>query len=73
METHCRSVVKAVTWRTGGTAVTCLVAWLFTGSLDLAARIGLLDTVLKIGAFYARERLWNHLDFGKKKPPEYHI
>jgi hypothetical protein len=52
-DTHYRSVIKAISWRAGGTVVTCIVAWLLTGSLDLAARIGLLDTVIKIGAFYA--------------------
>jgi uncharacterized membrane protein len=73
METHSRSILKALTWRAGGTVVTCLVAWLLTGSLDLAARIGVLDTVIKIGAFYIHERLWNRLNIGKMKPPEYQI
>ncbi len=73
METHGRSILKAITWRAGGTVVTCLVAWLLTESLDLAARIGLLDTVIKIGAFYVHERMWNRLNIGKMKPPEYQI
>ena len=73
METHYRSIIKALSWRTGGTVVTCLVAWSLTGNLDLAARIGIVDTVIKIGAFYIHERFWNRLDFGKQKPPEYEI
>lgn len=73
METHFRSIIKAVSWRAGGTVVTCLVAWGLTGSLDLAARIGIVDTVIKIGAFYIHERFWNRVDFGKQKPPEYEI
>lgn len=73
METHYRSIIKAVSWRAGGTVVTCLVAWSLTGSLDLATRIGIVDTVIKIGAFYIHERFWNRLDFGKQKPPEYNI
>ena len=73
METHLRSIVKAVTWRAGGTAVTFIVAWIVVGELKLAAQIGILDTAIKIGAFYAHERFWNHLSFGKKKPPEYQI
>ena len=73
METHVRSIFKAVTWRTGGTVVTCLVALILTGSLDLAAKIGLVDTVIKIGAFYVHERVWNKMNFGKLKPPEYQI
>jgi len=73
MESHYRSIVKAISWRAGGTIVTFLVAWVLVGSLELAARIGVLDTVIKIGAFYVHERLWNRLSFGKLKPPEYHI
>lgn len=72
-ETHYRSIIKAITWRAGGTIVTCMVALILTGSIELAARIGLLDTAVKIGAFYMHERLWNKLNFGKQKPPEYNI
>lgn len=72
-DTHFRSITKAISWRAGGTIVTCLVAWIVTRNLDLAAKIGVLDTLLKIGAFYFHERLWNRLDFGKRKPPEYNI
>jgi len=73
MESHYRSIVKAITWRTGGTTVTFAVAWILTGNISLSAGISLLDTVFKIGAFYAHERIWNRLSFGKKKPPEYQI
>lgn len=73
METHYRSILKAVTWRAGGTVVTCGVAWIMTDSIELAARIGLLDTAVKIGAFYFHERFWNKVRFGKMKEPEYQI
>ncbi len=73
MESHIRSIAKAMTWRTGGTVVTFFVAWVVTGDLSLAAGIGILDTVIKLGAFYVHERAWNRLSFGKKKPPEYQI
>ena len=73
METHYRSILKAISWRAGGTIVTCLVAWFITESIDIAARIGILDTILKIGAFYVHERVWNRLGIGKLKKPEYHI
>ena len=73
MESHYRSMVKAVTWRLGGTAVTFAVAWILTRELTLAAEIGLLDTIIKVGAFYVHERMWNRISFGKLKPPEYRI
>lgn len=73
MESHFRSIVKAVTWRAGGTVVTFGVAWALTRQFDLAAKIGMLDTVIKLGAFYAHERIWNRLNFGKLKEPDYQI
>ena len=73
MESHCRSIAKAVTWRMGGTVVTFAAAWILTGNVSLSAGIGLLDTVIKVGAFYAHERMWNRVSFGKQKPPEYQI
>ncbi len=73
MESHFRSIVKAITWRAGGTVITFAVAWILTQEFELAAQIGVLDTAVKLGAFYVHERAWNRLSFGKKKPPEYEI
>lgn len=73
MESHFRSIVKAVTWRAGGTVVTFGVAGALTRQFDPAAQIGVSDTVVKIGAFYAHERIWNRLNFGKLKQPDYQI
>ncbi len=72
-ESHLRSIAKAVTWRVGGTVVTFLVAFMVTHKFELAAQIGALDTLVKIGAFYAHERIWNRLNFGKQKVAEYQI
>ena len=73
MESHFRSIAKAVTWRAGGTIVTFAVVWIVTRKRELAAQICILDKAIKIGAFYAHERIWNRLNFGKRKPPEYQI
>ena len=73
MESHYRSVAKALTWRAGGTVVTFVVAWLMTRRFDLAAQIGLLDTAVKLAAFYLHERIWMRIGFGRLKPPEYQI
>jgi uncharacterized membrane protein len=64
MESHIRSILKAITRRAGGTVVTVLTAWVF---------IGTLDTAVKIDVFYIHDRFWNRLNFGKVQPPEYLI
>jgi uncharacterized membrane protein len=53
-----RSIVKAVIWRVVGTFFTTAVAWLVTGSAKAGLSIGLIDSALKVGSFYAHERLW---------------
>jgi len=73
VESHFRSIIKAVTWRAGGTVVTFAVAWILTRKFELAAQIGLLDTTIKLAAFYIHERMWMKINFGKLKPPEYQI
>jgi adenylylsulfate kinase len=73
METRCRSLLKAVTWRIGGFVMTSGVAYVITGEAVLAASIGILDTVVKLGAFYLHERAWLKIRFGRVRPPEYDI
>ena len=73
METHTRSILKAFSWRFIATLITFLTAWFLTGTVDVAMKIGLLDTVIKMGAYYSHERGWNNLSFGKIKQPDYQI
>ncbi len=73
MESHYRSIVKTLTWRVLATAITFSVAWILLGKLGKAVEIGILDTLIKLGAYYSHERAWNRLQFGKPKPPEYQI
>ena len=70
METHRRSIVKAMSWRIIATLVTFLVAYLFTKEVILSMSIGFGDAIIKIGAYYSHERLWNRIGFGRKKAKE---
>ena len=73
MESHIRSIVKTFSWRFIATVVTFFVAWVLTGKIALAVEIGVADTLIKLGAYYSHERLWNRLSFGKPQPPDYQI
>jgi uncharacterized membrane protein len=73
METRKRSIVKALSWRVIATVVTVLVSWIMIGSVETAFKIGLLDTSIKLAAYYYHERAWIHSNFGKLKEPDYHI
>jgi uncharacterized membrane protein len=73
METHVRSIAKAVSYRLLGSAVTALIFYVLTGKGGLSVGAGALDVILKIGAYFVHERIWAHIQFGRAKPPEYEI
>ena len=73
MESHARTIAKAISWRCIATATTTIIVWLVTGKLELAATVGALDTVLKLGEYYAHERIWNRVKFGRIKASDYQI
>lgn len=73
MDSHLRSIAKAVTWRAGGSLVTGVIALALTGEVKMAVAIGAADVVIKIGAFYVHERLWEKVRFGKPKEQDYQI
>ena len=73
MESHARSVVKALSWRVFGTFITAIVAWGVTGKAGIGLAIGLADTVVKLGVYYAHERAWTRIRFGRAAPTDYEI
>lgn len=73
METNARSFAKAVSYRFMGSMATGAIFYVLTGKAGLALGAGVLDMVVKIGIYFVHERLWNHISYGRPKPPEYEI
>jgi len=73
VESHKRSIVKTLTWRVIATLVTMSVAWVILGQVTHALEIGLLDTAIKLGAYYGHERIWDRVTIGRDRAPEYSI
>lgn len=73
MESHKRSLAKAATWRAGGLVITVIVALIWTRKVELAASIGVVDTLVKLVAFYFHERVWLRIHYGRARPTEYEI
>lgn len=73
MESHRRSIVKALTWRILALVTTSTVAMAVTGKVHFAITIGLIDGVIKLIIYYAHERAWNRIGFGRPKAPDYQI
>ena len=66
-ETNVRSIVKGISWRVVATTTTILIVYFFFDRLDLAIAAGLIETVLKVGLYWAHERIWQKLRWGKEK------
>lgn len=59
-----RSLIKAITYRIAATIATFSIALTFTGNIELATTIGLLDAVVKFLLFYINERIWIRTNWG---------
>jgi adenylylsulfate kinase len=67
VESHARSVVKAVSYRALGTLGTMAVVYLYTGRLSATFAVGGADLVIKLGLFFIHERLWSKVHWGKRQ------
>ena len=58
MESHARTLVKTVTWRSIAAVVTGTLTWGATGSVEAGVALGTADTLVKLVLYYAHERAW---------------
>ena len=58
MESHRRSLLKALSWRLVALLITFVVALLLFEDVKVAASVGLLDSLVKIVVYYLHERAW---------------
>jgi uncharacterized membrane protein len=68
MDTHSRSLAKAISWRITGSIDTMILSFLITGSMKFAAAIGLTEVVTKSVLYYLHERAWLKIPFGRDVP-----
>ncbi len=67
MESHKRSILKALTWRVLATMVTILVVYFLTKKVTLALGAGFIDAAIKMFAYYVHERVWDRTRFGRRE------
>jgi len=73
LETKRRSFVKAISWRILAAIITACVALALTKELKFAAEIGLIDTAVKLLIYFAHERVWNKINYGRVRTPDYEV
>ncbi len=74
-ESRKRSVVKSLIWRVIATTVTILLAYAWFGEWGSSISLGLAANAIKTVLYYLHERLWDRVEFGRKKeaPEDYTI
>lgn len=66
-ETNIRSIAKGFSWRLFATTTTVIIVYIFFGRLDLAIAAGIIETISKVLLYYAHEKIWQRVRWGKKK------
>jgi adenylylsulfate kinase len=72
-DTNRRSIVKGVSWRVVATTTTIIIVYVFFGRLDLAIAAGLLETVAKVGLYWAHERAWFKIRWGRERIEPFNV
>ncbi len=68
MESHLRSVMKGLSWRVLATVVTTVVVFFYTGEFTIAVLVGSTDALTKIVLYWAHERVWLKIRWGRPIP-----
>jgi uncharacterized membrane protein len=73
-ETRRRSVLKSLSWRFLAALITSGVVYALTGKGDFAAKVGLVDTAVKLFIYFLHERAWDRINYGRLPPaPDYEV
>ena len=64
-ESRARSFAKGLTWRAVATLTTMAIVWVVTSDIQIAVEIGAIEVVAKVAVYYAHERAWLHIPFGR--------
>jgi uncharacterized membrane protein len=63
--TKARSFAKALSYRIWGTLSSFVVAYVLTGNAALSGAIAFWETVVKVFIYYAHERGWDKISWGR--------
>ncbi|WP_419767392.1 adenylyl-sulfate kinase [Arcobacter sp.] len=72
-DTNLRSIIKGISWRVLATTTTIIIIYIFFGRLDLAIVAGIIETIFKVGLYWAHERAWFKIRWGRKKIEPFNI
>ncbi len=62
-----RSLIKSLTWRIIAITTTFISIYIITGKLEFAIQGTLLTNTINFILYYAHERGWNYIQWGRSK------
>ncbi|MGN6470534.1 MAG: DUF2061 domain-containing protein [Rhizobiaceae bacterium] len=65
MDSHVRSIAKAISWRLTGSIDTIVLSAIITGDIRLATAIGTTEIITKSLLYYLHERAWLRVPYGR--------
>jgi len=68
-----RTLVKTLTWRIIAFLTTIVIVYIYSRDVKESLVVGVTANLLKMIFYYVHERVWNRLEFGRIKAPEYQI
>jgi len=66
-----RTILKTISWRITATTTTATLVYLFTGQVQTAIEVGLLEMGAKLLFYYLHERLWDKFMIGRVEVPAF--
>lgn len=66
IESHARSILKAITWKIVASLISFSVSYYQTGDFQYALRFSAIVFFIGIAAYYVHERTWNAVHWGKE-------
>jgi adenylylsulfate kinase len=70
-DTKLRTILKTVSWRITATTTTVVIVYIFTGQIQTAIEVGLMEMLAKMIIYYLHERGWDNLKFGREEVPSF--
>jgi uncharacterized membrane protein len=61
MDSHAKSILKAVSWRIVGSMDTFILSWIITGTPAWAFTIASTELLTKVILFWVHERVWGRI------------
>ena len=58
VDSHYKSLLKAVSWRVTGSLDTFALSWIITGTASLAFSIAFVELFTKLALYWVHERIW---------------